>query len=95
MKCGSDTIAGTIERVTFHNPENGLTVVKTAIEGHRDLDSMGKTRQERIASGGSGQRVVRKIMVFLHSYGVGTARAVHIDETYEDDANGTPFTLIC
>ena len=67
MKCGSDTIAGTIERVTFHNPENGLTVVKTAIEGHRDL----------------------------HSYGVGTARAVHIDERYEGDAIGTPFTLIC
>jgi exodeoxyribonuclease V alpha subunit len=33
--------------------------------------------------------VVREIMVFLHSYGVGTARAVRIYKTYGDDAIGT------
>lgn len=32
------------------------------------------------------RRVVREIMVFLHSYGVSTARAVRIYKTYGDDA---------
>jgi hypothetical protein len=30
--------------------------------------------------------VVREIMVFLHSHGVGTARAVRIFKTYGNDA---------
>ena len=32
------------------------------------------------------QKVVREIMVFLHSHGVGTARAVRIFKTYGADA---------
>ena len=40
-------------------------------------------------------RLSRMIKVVLNSYGIWTARAVHIDEISEDDAIGTPFTLIC
>ncbi|MCH7686743.1 MAG: hypothetical protein IH899_08695, partial [Planctomycetes bacterium] len=54
-----------------------------------EVHGIGKTRQERIASSWHEQRVVREIMVFLHSYGVGTARAVRIYKTYGDDAIGT------
>jgi exodeoxyribonuclease V alpha subunit len=32
------------------------------------------------------QKIVREIMVFLHSHGVGTARAVRIFKTYGADA---------
>src|ERR1051326_2722326 len=32
------------------------------------------------------QKIVREIMVFLHSHGVGTARAVRIYKTYGPDA---------
>ena len=32
------------------------------------------------------QKTVREIMVFLHSHGVGTARAVRIFKTYGSDA---------
>jgi exodeoxyribonuclease V alpha subunit len=32
------------------------------------------------------QKIVREIMVFLHSHGVGTARAVRIYKTYGSDA---------
>lgn len=32
-----ETLVGSIERVTFHNPDNGFAVRKTAVKGHRDL----------------------------------------------------------
>lgn len=33
----SETITGTIERVTFHNPENGFAVLRVVVRGRRDL----------------------------------------------------------
>jgi exodeoxyribonuclease V alpha subunit len=33
----AETIDGNIERVTFHNPDNGFAVVKVAIRGQREL----------------------------------------------------------
>jgi exodeoxyribonuclease V alpha subunit len=32
-----ETIKGLIERVTFHNPENGFAVLKVRVKGHQDL----------------------------------------------------------
>ena len=32
-----DVLAGPVERVTFHNPENGFCVLRTRARGHRDL----------------------------------------------------------
>ncbi|MXQ12221.1 SF1B family DNA helicase RecD2 [Microvirga makkahensis] len=32
-----ETLAGSVERVTFHNPENGFAVLKVHIRGKRDL----------------------------------------------------------
>jgi exodeoxyribonuclease V alpha subunit len=43
-------------------------------------------RASRIAQAWADQKVVREIMVFLHSHGVGTARAVRIFKTYGNDA---------
>lgn len=34
---GSDIIAGLVERVTFHNQENGFCVLRVKARGHRDL----------------------------------------------------------
>jgi exodeoxyribonuclease V alpha subunit len=33
----SETLAGTVERVTFHNAENGFAVLKVKARGKRDL----------------------------------------------------------
>ena len=33
----SDSISGTIERVTFHNPENGFVVLRVHVKGMRAL----------------------------------------------------------
>ncbi|MFI0347595.1 MAG: ATP-dependent RecD-like DNA helicase [Chthoniobacterales bacterium] len=32
-----DALSGLVERVTFHNPENGFCVLKVQVENHRDL----------------------------------------------------------
>ena len=32
-----EVLAGLVERVTFHNPENGFCVLRTKVRGHRDL----------------------------------------------------------
>lgn len=172
----SETIAGLVERVTFHNEENGFAVLRVKVRGKRDLvtvighaavisagefvqasgewtndrqhgqqfrarflksmppttiegiekylgsgmirgigpvyarrlvkafgeavfdvieaepdrlrevTGIGPKRAEKIIAGWAEQRVIREIMIFLHSNGVGTSRAVRIYKTYGADA---------
>lgn len=35
-----EVLAGLVERVTYHNPENGFCVLRTKVRGHRDLVSV-------------------------------------------------------
>ncbi|WEQ52573.1 ATP-dependent RecD-like DNA helicase [Komagataeibacter oboediens] len=172
----SETLAGLVERVTFHNAENGFCVLRVKVRGQRDLvtvvghaamisagefvqmsgrwfndhthglqfkaeflkasppttvegierylgsgmirgigpvyakklvkafgeavfdlieqepgrlrevTGIGPKRAERIVAGWADQKVIREIMLFLHSNGVGTSRAVRIFKTYGQDA---------
>ena len=52
----------------------------------REVDGIGPVRAKRIVDAWAEQRVVREIMMFLHSNGVGTARAVRHYKTYGSDA---------
>jgi exodeoxyribonuclease V alpha subunit len=52
----------------------------------REVDGIGPVRASRITAAWAEQKIVREIMVFLHSHGVGTARAVRIYKTYGADA---------
>ena len=52
----------------------------------REVRGIGLVRANRITAAWAEQKVVREIMVFLHSHGVGTARAVRIYKTYGADA---------
>src|SRR5579884_2204612 len=167
-----EVLAGLVERVTFHNEENGFCVLRVKTRGHRDLvtlvghaasiaageaitasgtwvndrthglqfkahflkasapstaegirrylasgmirgigpvyakklvrgfgeavfevierlpevQGIGEVRAQRIVAAWAEQKLVREIMVFLHSHGVGTARAVRIFKTYGADA---------
>ncbi len=171
-----EALAGVVERVTFHNPENGFCVLRIKARGHRDLitvvghaagispgefvqatgnwvndrthgmqfragflrstlpttlegiekylgsgmirgigpvyakkmvkafgeavfdvieqnperltevPGIGPVRGKRIMAGWADQKVIREIMLFLHSHGVGTSRAVRIFKTYGADA---------
>ena len=172
----TEVISGLVERVTFHNPETGFSVLRVKARGHRDLvttighaamisagewvtasgdwindrthglqfrarflktsaptsldgiekylgsgmirgigpvyakrmvkmfgkdvfdlieaeparlrevEGIGPKRADKITAAWADQKVIREIMVFLHSHGVGTARAVRIFKTYGVDA---------
>jgi exodeoxyribonuclease V alpha subunit len=52
----------------------------------REVTGIGPKRAERITAGWAEQQVIREIMLFLHSNGVGTSRAVRIYKTYGANA---------
>jgi ATP-dependent exoDNAse (exonuclease V) alpha subunit len=51
-----------------------------------EVTGIGPKRAERIIAGWAEQKVIREVMLFLHSNGVGTSRAVRIYKTYRADA---------
>ena len=66
--------------------ERVFDVIEEEPERLREVDGIGPVRARRITDAWAEQKVVREIMVFLHSHGVGTARAVRIFRTYGADA---------
>jgi exodeoxyribonuclease V alpha subunit len=66
--------------------EKVFDVIETQADRLREVDGIGPVRAARIVAAWSEQKAVREIMVFLHSHGVGTARAVRIFKTYGADA---------
>ncbi len=52
----------------------------------REVTGIGPKRAERIIAGWAEQKIIREIMLFLHSNGVGTSRAVRIYKTYGAEA---------
>lgn len=50
------------------------------------IDGIGKVRAQSICDNWQDQKIIRKIMVFLQSHGIGTARAVKIYKTYGERA---------
>ncbi len=61
-------------------------VIEAQPDRLREVGGIGPVRAGRIAAAWAEQKVVREIMIFLHSHGVGTARAVRIFKTYGVDA---------
>jgi exodeoxyribonuclease V alpha subunit len=61
-------------------------VIETAPDRLREVPGIGIIRAERIVTAWAAQKVIREIMVFLHSHGVSTARSVRIYKTYGADA---------
>ncbi len=61
-------------------------LIEQAPERLQEVAGIGPKRAARIQAGWAEQKVVREIMLFLHSHGVGTSRAVRIFKTYGADA---------
>ena len=61
-------------------------IIEGAPQRLREVGGIGEVRAKRIVDAWAEQKVIREIMVFLHSHGVGTARAVRIFKTYGADA---------
>ena len=66
--------------------EKVFDVIEAEPDRLREVDGIGPVRARRITEAWAEQKIVREIMVFLHSHGVGTARAVRIYKTYGADA---------
>ena len=66
--------------------EKVFDVIEAQPERLREVPGIGAVRARRIVNAWAEQKVVREIMVFLHSHGVSTARAVRILKTYGADA---------
>jgi exodeoxyribonuclease V alpha subunit len=66
--------------------EKVFDVIESTPERLREVDGIGPVRAASILAAWAEQKAVREIMVFLHSNGVGTARAVRIFMTYGADA---------
>jgi len=77
--------------------EKVFDVIEAEPDRLREVAGIGPVRANRITAAWAEQKVVREIMVFLHSHGVGTARAVRSFKTYGSDAvqvmTETPYRL--
>src|SRR5271166_5141057 len=62
--------------------EKVFDVIEAEPDRLREVTGIGAVRAKRITDAWAEQKIVREIMVFLHSHGVGTARAVRIFKTY-------------
>jgi exodeoxyribonuclease V alpha subunit len=66
--------------------EKVFDIIEADPERLREVTGIGAFRAKRITDAWAEQKIIREIMVFLHSNGVGTARAVRIYKTYGSDA---------
>ena len=74
------------ERIVAAFGEATFEIIEAEPARLREVSGIGEMRAARIAAGWAEQKAVRDIMVFLHSHGVGTSRAVRIFKTYGHDA---------
>jgi len=77
---------GYARRIVKAFGERVFDVIETEPERLLAIGGIGRVRAGRITAAWAEQKVVREIMVFLHSHGVGTARAVRIYKTYGAEA---------
>ncbi len=63
-----------------------FTVIECEPEKLLTLPGIGKKRMEKVTSAWAEQKVIREIMVFLQSHGIGTGRAVRIYKTYGEES---------
>src|SRR5437879_7896089 len=74
-----------------------LGVIENRAAELQTVDGIGPKRRERIAHAWQEAKQVREIMLFLHSHGVSTSRAVRIFKTYGEQAiervRENPYTL--
>lgn len=66
--------------------EKVFDIIENQSRRLEEVDGIGRERRQRIKEAWAEQKVVRDIMLFLHSHGLGTNRAVRIYKTYGEEA---------
>src|SRR5215210_2680995 len=72
----------TAKRIVTAFGEATFDIIEANPERLKEVSGIGPMRASRIVAGWAEQKAIREIMIFLHSHGVGTARAVRIFKTY-------------
>ena len=62
--------------------ENVFEIIEASPQRLREVTGVGQSRAAQITKGWADQRIIRDIMLFLHSHKISTARAVRIYKTY-------------
>ncbi|MCU1291190.1 MAG: ATP-dependent RecD-like helicase [Bryobacterales bacterium] len=77
--------------------EELFEVIEKTPNSLEQIEGIGPKRKLQIVQAWSDQRSIREIMLFLHSHGVGTSRAVRIYKTYGSEAieriRANPYVL--
>src|SRR5690242_21026540 len=76
------------KRIVAAFGENTFEIIEAEPDRLKEVPGIGPWRASKIVAGWAEQKAVREIMIFLHAYGVGTARAVRIFKTYGYEAIG-------
>lgn len=66
--------------------EEIFTIIDLYSARLQEVEGIGPGRRRKIKEAWAEQKVIREIMVFLHSHGVGTSRSVRIYKTYGEEA---------
>lgn len=66
--------------------EEVFTVIEEEPQRMLQLPGIGQKRMEKVTTAWADQKVIREIMVFLQSHGLGTGRAVRIFKTYGNES---------
>lgn len=74
------------QKLVDHFGEKIFEVIEQSSARLEEVDGIGPGRRRKIKEAWAEQKAVREIMVFLHSHGVSTARAVRIHKTYGENA---------
>lgn len=74
------------KKLVDHFGEKVFEVIETTSARLEEVPGIGKGRRQKIKSAWDEQKEIRNIMVFLHSHGVSSSRAVRIYKTYGDEA---------
>jgi exodeoxyribonuclease V alpha subunit len=78
--------------------ERVFDIIEQTPERLTELPGIGPKRKARVTAAWAEQKIIREIMVFLQSHGIGTARAVRIYKTYGDSAvaqvRENPYRLV-
>src|SRR6266480_4690911 len=85
------------KKLVGHFGADVLAVIESRSIDLQSVDGIGPKRRERIAQAWQEAKQIREIMLFLHSHGVSTSRAVRIFKTYGEQAiekvRGNPYAL--
>ena len=85
------------KKLVGHFGADVLVVIESRPSELQSVDGIGPKRRERIAHAWQEAKQIREIMLFLHSHGVSTSRAVRIFKAYGEQAiekvRSNPYTL--